>query len=222
MRDRSFDTTGDRTGETSETAWWTEDCVTQRPDAVLTAYRDSVYGFVLRRVGDRSLADDLTQEVFLRAERSIGTYRREASLKSWMFAIALNVVRDHFRALHRAPDSPSLVMSAGQASPGEGAEAALLGSEIASCDDGYLSQLPRHQNDVVSMHDMDGLTHAEIATVLGVSVANSRVLLHRGRAALRRMLDENCLLSFGGESIPCERKPATEMGGKHDSCACEV
>jgi RNA polymerase sigma-70 factor (ECF subfamily) len=176
----------------------------------------------VRRVGDRSLADDLTQEAFLRAERSIGTYRREASLRSWIFAIALNVVRDHFRGLARAPDSSTLVTAAEQFSPEEGAEGALLESEMASCVGGYISRLPRLQHSVVSMHDMAGLTHAEIATVLGVSVGNSRVLLHRGRAELRRVLEENCLLSFGGESIPCERKPATERGGKGDSCAREM
>ena len=207
---------------TNEMARQAEDSATRRPGEVLAAYRDPVYGFVLRRVGDRSLADDLTQEAYLRAERSIYTYRREASLRSWIFAIALNVVRDHFRALQRAPDSPSLVAAVEQASPDKGAEGALLQSEMAFCVDEYVSRLPRLQHDVLSMHDMVGLTHSEIATVLGVSVANSRVLLHRGRAALRRMLDENCLLSFGGESIPCERKPATEMGGEHDSCACEV
>jgi len=220
--DCSLNTTGEFTGEKTEMAWRAEDCATQRPDDVLAAYRESVWGFVLRRVGDRSLADDLTQEAFLRAERSIGTYRREASLRSWIFAIALNVVRDHFRALQRAPDSASFASAAEQASPGEGAEGALLESEMASCIDGYVSRLPRLQLDVVLMHDMAGLRHAEIATVVGVSVGNSRVLLHRGRAALRRALEENCLLSFGGESIPCERKPATEPGGKDDSCACEV
>ena len=222
MRDRALNTTVELTGETAEMKWPAEDCATQRPNDVLSAYRDSVCGFVLRRVGDRSLADDLTQEAFLRAERSIGTYRREASLRSWIFAIALNVVRDHFRALQRAPDSASLAAAAEQASPGEGAEGALLQLEMASCVGGYISRLPRLHHDVVSMHDMAGLTHAEIATVLGVSVGNSRVLLHRGRAALRRALEEDCLLSFSGESIPCERKPATERGGKDDSCACEV
>jgi RNA polymerase sigma-70 factor (ECF subfamily) len=86
---------------------------------------------------------------------------------------------------------------------------------MASCVDGYLSRLPCLQRDVVSMHDKSGLTHAEIATVLGISVGNSRLLLHRGRAALRRVLEENCHLSFGGETIPCERKP----DAKRDSCA---
>jgi RNA polymerase sigma-70 factor (ECF subfamily) len=187
-----------------------EDCTRQQPDDLLATYRDSVWGFVLRQVGDRSLADDLTQETLLRAERSIDTWRSEASLRSWMYGIAINVVRDHFRGLRRALDSTSLLAPAEQASPEDGPEQTLLESEMATCVDGYVSRLPRLQHHVLALHDMAGLTHAEIATVLGLSPGNSRVILHRGRAALRRVLEENCLLSFGGEGIPCERKPATE------------
>jgi RNA polymerase sigma-70 factor (ECF subfamily) len=86
----------------------------------------------------------------------------------------------------------------------------LLEAEMATCVDGYVSRLPRLQHHVLALHDIAGLTHAEIATVLGVSAGNSRVILHRGRAALRRALEENCLLSFSGQGVPCERKPATE------------
>ncbi len=185
-------------------------CTTQPPDDVLAAYRDSVWRFVLRQVKDRSLADDLTQETLLRAERSIGTWRSEASLRSWMYGIASNVVRDHFRGLRRAPDSTSLVAAAEQASAEDGPEQMLLEAEMATCVDGYVSRLPRLQHHVLALHDIAGLTHAEIATVLGVSAGNSRVILHRGRAALRRVLQENCVLSFRGEGVPCERKPATE------------
>ncbi len=187
-----------------------EDCTTHRPDDVPAAYRDSVWGFVLRQVGDRSLADDLTQETLLRAERSISTWRSEASLRSWLYGIAINVVRDHFRRLRRAPDSKPLVTAAEQACPEDGPEQALLGSEMAACVDGYVSRLPRLQHHVLALHDMAGLTHTEIATVLGVSAGNSRVILHRGRAALRRSLEKNCILSFGGEGVPCERRPVTE------------
>jgi RNA polymerase sigma-70 factor (ECF subfamily) len=180
------------------------------PDDVLAAHRESVWGFVLRQVGERSLADDLTQETLLRAERSIGTWRSEAALRSWIFSIAVNVVRDHFRGRQRALESTSPIVAAEQASPEEGPEKALLESEMAACIDGYVSRLPRLQHHVLALHDMAGLTHAEIAAVLGVSAGNSRVLLHRGRAALRRVLEKDCLLSFGGEGVPCERKPATE------------
>jgi RNA polymerase sigma-70 factor (ECF subfamily) len=184
----------------------------QRADDALSPYRESVWGFVLRHVGDRALADDLTQETFLRAQRSIRTYRGEASRRSWLFTIALNVVRDQFRALRRAPDSTSLDSAAPQASPDCGGERAVLESEMASCIGEYLLKLPRIQHDVVALHDMAELTHAEIAATLGVSVANSRVLLHRGHAALREMLEQNCHLSFDGDAIPCERKPAPARG----------
>ena len=202
--------TGGRTAEKAETARGREHCTMQQSGDLLATYRDSVWGFVLRQVGDRSLADDLTQETLLRAERSIDTWRSEASLRSWMYGIAINVVRDHFRGLRRAHDSTRLLASAERTSLEDGPEQALLESEMATCVDGYVSRLPRLQHRGLALHDMAGLTHAEIATVLGVSAGNSRVILHRGRAALRRVLEENCLLSFGREGVPCERKPATE------------
>ncbi len=95
----------------------------------------------------------------------------------------------------------------------EDGERALLESEMAACIGEFLVQLPHPQHDVVALHDMAGLTHAEIARVLGISVANSRVVLHRGRAALRGILRRNCVLSFDGEGVPCERKPASERKG---------
>ena len=184
----------------------------QPADDVLASYRESVWGFVLRHVRDGTLADDLTQETFLRAQRSIRTYRGEASRRTWLFSIALNVVRDQFRTLRRAPDSAALDSVEPQASPEEGGERAVLESEMASCIGEHLLQLPRVQHDVLALHDMAGLTHAEISTALGISVSNSRVLLHRGRAALRETLDRSCLLSFEADAIPCERKPASGVG----------
>jgi RNA polymerase sigma-70 factor (ECF subfamily) len=185
-----------------------EDYPSRPPEDVLAAHRESVWGFVLRQVGERSLAEDLTQETLLRAGRSIGAWRGEAALRSWIFSIAVNVVRDHVRGLQRALESTSLIVAAEQASPEVGPEQSLLESEMAACIDGYVSRLPRLQHHVLALHDMAGLTHAEIAAVLGVSAGHSRVLLHRGRTALRRVLEEDCLLSFGGEGVPCERKPA--------------
>ncbi len=66
-------------------------------------HRPLVRAFALRHVGDEALADDLTQETFLRAERSRSSYRGEASERSWLCAIALNLIRDHFRTAGRAP-----------------------------------------------------------------------------------------------------------------------
>lgn len=55
-----------------------------------------------------------------------------------------------------------------------------------------------------------GATCERMIAVLGISVANSRVVLHRGREALRGMFEKGCVLSFGDDAIPCERRPAPE------------
>jgi len=176
----------------------------------MAVHRPAVWGFVFRHVGDQTLADDLTQETFLRVQRSSAAHRGEASERSWLCAIALNVIRDHFRAAGRVPQATSSPPALERVASDEDGERALLESEMAACIGEFLLQLAQPQHDVVALHDMAGLTHREIAAVLDLSVANSRVLLHRGRAALRGILKENCTLAFEGDEVPCERKPPSE------------
>ncbi len=64
---------------------------------------------------------------------------------------------------------------------------------------------------------MPRLTHPEIAALLDISEANSRVILHRGRKALRPLLEESCILSFDGDGIPCERRPPDDGEGSCSS-----
>jgi RNA polymerase sigma-70 factor (ECF subfamily) len=169
-------------------------------------HRPVVRGFILRHVGDEALAEDLVQETYLRVQRTSRSHRGEASERSWLCAIALNVIRDHFRAAGRVAATDTTAELAQEMASQEDGERALLESEMASCIGEFLMQLPHPQYEVVALHEMAGLTHGEIAEVLGVSLANSRVLLHRGRAALRALLRKNCELQFDADGIPCERK----------------
>lgn len=174
----------------------------------MTKHRPAVRGFVLKLVGDEAPADDLTQETFVRAQRTASPYRGASSPRSWLCAIALNVVRDHFRAVARTPESTSDTETLhAVASDRESIEFGALKKEMSNCIGGYLVQLPEPQREVVALHDMAGLTHKEIAAQLDVSEANARVLLHRGRAAFRKILEKDCVLSLGEDDIPCERRP---------------
>jgi RNA polymerase sigma-70 factor (ECF subfamily) len=175
-------------------------------------HREAIRRFVLRHVGDETLADDLTQETFLRVQRSSSSYRGDASPRSWLCAIALNLVRDHFRAAGRLGETSQDSTEPEELPSGEDGERALLESEMSACIGEYLLELPHPQHDVVALHEMAGLTHPEIASVLDISVTNSRVLLHRGRATLREILRRNCTLSFDGDGVPCERKPPEQKG----------
>ena len=171
-----------------------------------TGHREAVRGFLVSVLGDSALAEDLTQETWLRAERSRDSYRGEASEKSWLFSIALNLARDHFRATARRGKPVDLKSAEALASDVPGAELAAMQKQMSACIGGYVLQLRGRQRDVLALHDMAGLDHAEIAALLGVSPANARVLLHRGRAALRALLKQHCVLSFD-QAIPCEPQP---------------
>ena len=179
----------------------------------LSEHRQAVLSFVMRLVGDAALADDLTQEAFFRATRTRKGHRGEASKRSWLCAIALNVVRDHFRASGRRPDMTSdEEVLRHIRSEDEDAETNVLKKEMADCIAEYLFHLPASQHEVVALHDMADLTHGEIAVQLRISEGNSRVLLHRGRAALRQILEKSCVLSIGSDAVPCERRPRSGTG----------
>ena len=173
----------------------------------LPQHRQIVRGFVMKLVGDAALADDLTQESFVRATRTEKSHRGDASERAWLSAIALNLVRDHFRATKRRPQtiSDDGFLDGIESSDDDG-ETQVIRKEMTDCIAEHLLLLPHPQYDVVALHDMADLPHKEIASQLGISEAISRVLLHRGRAALRKILERNCVLSLGCDDVPCERR----------------
>jgi RNA polymerase sigma-70 factor (ECF subfamily) len=172
-------------------------------DASLEEERMNLRRFAVRLTGDGSLADDIVQETLLRAHRAQSSFRGQAKLRTWLAAIAVNVCNDHFRrqASRRevAIDDPSVAEIPCDAD----AEHALLEKEMGACIASHLMKLPERQRQVLALHDMGDADHAEIASILGLSEENSRVLLHRARITLRARLRQNCQLAFGRDAIPC-------------------
>jgi RNA polymerase sigma-70 factor (ECF subfamily) len=169
----------------------------------LAPHRDAVLSFIWRMVGERDLAEDLTQETLLRAEQKRASFRGQALLRTWLFAIALNGCRDHFRAKARNAQRAVDLAPAERLPANVDLEQALAQTEMGSCITGYLFQLPKRQREIVALHDMGGLDHQEISRLLGISEPNARVLLHRGRTALRTLLEKHCVLAFD-DTVPCE------------------
>ncbi len=179
------------------------------PDARdMLGHRPAIVAFVRKLAGNHALAEDIAQETFVRATQKAAAFRGDASPRSWLSAIAVNLARDHFRRVARRPETTGDRSALEAVADGhETAEQSVLKQEMSSCIGRYAAQLPNPQHDVVILHDMAGLDHREIALELKLSEANSRVLLHRGRAALRRILEKNCVLSLGRDDIPCEPAP---------------
>ena len=166
--------------------------------------RANLRRFVIRLVGNDTLADDIVQEALLRAHRANAGFSGRANRQTWLAAIALNVTRDHFRrASTRLEGAVADEEALARMPSGEDTEHTLMEHEMGVCITAHLMALPDRQREVLALHDIEGADHAEVAAALGIGEGSARVLLHRARAALRARLREHCHLSFGGDAIPC-------------------
>ena len=169
-----------------------------------------ILGYIASMVKDTMLAEDLTQETFLRAYRRRDSLREPGAETAWLYRIATHVSLDRLRqAARRArqesdteldqvdvpePDSPSLQQTVEQA-------------EMSSCVQRYLIRLPDSYRAVILLHDMEELTAPEIARLLGVSLATVKIRLHRARQKLRSALQSSCAFVHDERNVlTCESK----------------
>ncbi|HEY1915790.1 MAG TPA: RNA polymerase sigma factor [Streptosporangiaceae bacterium] len=164
------------------------------PDAFEAAFRTNfppVYRFIARRVG-AALAEDLAAETFAIAYRRRTQYEpTRGSLRSWLYGVANNLVRNHWRAeqhllLLDARVVPEADLSADPDVIDQRVTAALLAPRLAAA----LSQLGADQRDVLLLHAWAELSHDEIAAALQIAPGTARSRLSRARAVLREQLGD--------------------------------
>jgi RNA polymerase sigma-70 factor (ECF subfamily) len=144
-------------------------------DDLFARYREPVFRFLRRMLGDGAAAEDLTQDTFLRALGA--TYRANGQERGWVFQIARNLARDHARARTRVRGLQALGDAAVHGDP-------LLGLEL----DAALGTLTDDDREVFLMKEIGGLSYAEIALACDMTPDAVRSRLHRARLALRKQL----------------------------------
>ena len=151
-----------------------------------TLYRDHVgrvYAVSLRMVADPALAEELTQEAFVRAWRRLASFRGTSAFGTWLHRLAVNVVLDALRARRRwherFTDEPPARPPAAPARDPAGA----MDLERS------IARLPPRARAVFVLHDIEGYKHREIARLLDVSVGACKAHLHRARRRLREELE---------------------------------
>lgn len=172
-------------------------------NALVERYQGQLYSLSLRNVGDRQLAEDVTQEAFIAAWRGIGSFKG-GSFKAWLYKIALNQARDLHRrnARHRAGSLDELLeqgpVSGLETRDQEGPEASALASASRRHLEDCLRKLPEDYRTVVLLSDVQGLSYEEMAESLGLPLGTVKSRLFRARGALRKLLIEAGELSRGG------------------------
>lgn len=159
-------------------------------------------------VRDPWIADDLTQDAFVRAMGRMDNLRDPQKLESWLFTIAHNLCRDYFRTLSR---HPSKSMDGHCEAPSDGQlnlEKALERHEMSACVQRQVDKLPDAYRTIVWLFDGQGFSLQETAEILGITLANTKVRLHRARRHLKSILNENCRLERDERDVlVCAPKP---------------
>ena len=147
-------------------------------------YLERIYRYVFYQVRDKMTAEDLTEEVFLKAWKSIDTCRgKEQTFSSWLYRIAHNHVIDNLRS-QRKYLSADMEALAEVSSPELGEEGKLERQEMLE----VISDLPQNQKQVIILKFIEGLDNREIGQITGKSQGAVRVLQMRALAALRQRL----------------------------------
>ena len=148
-----------------------------------------MYQYFARLTFSSQESEELTQETFFQAVTSIHRFKGESSLKTWLLQIARNIYRNKIRALAKeralyAAADASLVPDASP-NPAEIAQREQDRKEIRS----VLMKLPDDYRDVLILKEIEGLSHDEIAQILGKTPQSARVLLHRAKARFRELYE---------------------------------
>ncbi len=136
-------------------------------EALVTALEPNLYGYLLRKVDDEHLAQDLLQEVLLRVVRSLGTFKPERPFESWVFTIAANLCRDYYRNPKRSQSLDAIEDGLKETWVGEGPADAADRAEWKARLPKAVERLPPEQKEVVLLRVYGGMSFQEIADATG-------------------------------------------------------
>ena len=154
-------------------------------------YKDLVFALIARTVQDRSRAEDLAQEVFLRIHRGLPYFRGEARLSTWIYRIVANVC---LQDAGRAAASGARGISLDEARNAKGTLPASRDRQFGDLElrdrlEKAIARLPANYRLVIAAHYLEGVQYTDLAEALGLPLGTVKTQLHRAKQQLRRLLE---------------------------------
>jgi RNA polymerase sigma-70 factor, ECF subfamily len=173
---------------------------------IVRAYETPVFNYVLRLVGDRSLAEDLTQEVFLRVFQGLPKFSLRCKFTTWLFQVTKNRVLDELRASERRPRH---LVALDDVAPLEVMDAPIERGETVDALWRAIEGLSTDLKMALLLRDVAGLSYTEIADSLEVTLATVKWRIYKGR--------EDVALALAREGIGFDSRPVAAPAAKAES-----
>lgn len=171
-------------------------------EVLFDQFGSALLGFVRQRISDPSLAEDLTQEIWLKVHERLPTLRDSGKLESWLYQIARHTLIDHVRRSRPAEELPDDLATDTPEPDLPDLRPAILR---------FLDQLPAEDREAIRLTEYQGLTQKQLAEHLGVSLSGAKSRVQRARARLGRLLDQCCRFEFDRRGRVIEAVPHPAM-----------
>jgi RNA polymerase sigma-70 factor (ECF subfamily) len=161
-------------------------------EALVRQYQDRVFAIIYRIIGEADRVEDIAQEVFLRAFRSLKKFRGGSSFYTWLYRITVNTTLNALRSRHRSKETfledvealqPPVDLGAG---PAEETEQRQLAQRVKEA----IGQLEEQYRAIVYLREIEGLSYEEIAKVVALPVGTVKSRLFRARQHLKELLKD--------------------------------
>jgi RNA polymerase sigma-70 factor (ECF subfamily) len=176
-------------------------------------YYVRVRKFILTLVRDEWVADDIIQETFFKIQNNLKNLKDTSRLSSWIFRIAYNLCQDHFRRSKRSRKEETIDQEGMEdfkealIQKGPDIQKQLEQRQMGECVQDQINLLPESLRTVLILFDIMEFSHQEISDILGITVKNVKVRLHRARKKLKPILEKKCIFEMDERNVlVCEPK----------------
>lgn len=169
--------------------------------SIIEQYQDDTRRLIYMTVKNHWVADDLNQETFIKAYKSLNSLKDPTKIKSWLMRIAYNLCMDYFKSssevnienIEKKGGAPlTNILSVGKQMERE---------EMSECVQDKMLLLPHSYRTILYLFDVVEFTHKEIAEILGESETNVKTRLHRARQKFKKILKGHCTFSVDERAV---------------------